>query len=657
MPASAPTSPALPSPSLHSPTPSVSSLSSRVSAELERLNLSAQQLNSAETDLTEARAEFRRRQSAGLEAMTAARVAAGPSCIEAARPAYEARRRCQLTQLEARAAAARFLRQASPTSSAEHQRLARRCHELEAAAARLERSVRASVARRAKPYFDACERQRRLLEEQKARVDTLEEKRRICKRVYQETMAALEAISEEVHSAQQPLFPGLDPDELQVTEMQSLCMNCHSQGVTKLLLTRIPYFKEVVVSSFDCPDCGHQSRSTDHAERIQDYGVEFKLRVSKPSDLNRKLVRAPGSEIRLPELDSVFPGSEASVSTVEGALTDVLDNLRSALASAATSAGPDGVDRLAAFINKMQGMIEAENPSFTLVLRDPSGNSFLENPSAPAADPCLTVRRFQRTREEDEALGITPADAEAGTNGNASSVVANGDADGAAAATGSASEEFDRYGEVLNFQVNCPNCSQPTESRMKLVRVPYFKEVVVMATTCEACGHKDSSVKCGGGIEPQGVRLELAVQEPFDLSRDVLVSDSCMICIPELEFETEQGSLGGKFTTVEGLLLAIRDSLAETNPCLLGDATETPRFGEFLARITALATVVEEPDATQPRFRLILDDPAGNSYVQNLCAPDPDPQLQCQKYDRSEEQNESLGLTDMKTENYAEPNS
>ncbi|PAA79747.1 hypothetical protein BOX15_Mlig031262g3 [Macrostomum lignano] len=192
---------------------------------------------------------------------------------------------------------------------------------------------------------------------------------------------------------------------------------------------------------------------------------------------------------------------------------------------------------------------------------------------------------------------------------------------------------------------------------MKLVRVPYFKEVVVMATTCEACGHKDSSVKCGGGIEPQGVRLELAVQEPFDLSRDVLVSDSCMICIPELEFETEQGSLGGKFTTVEGLLLAIRDSLAETNPCLLGDATETPRFGEFLARITALATVVEEPDATQPRFRLILDDPAGNSYVQNLCAPDPDPQLLCQKYDRSEEQNESLGLTDMKTENYAEPSS
>uniref|UniRef100_A0A1I8FPD5 Zpr1 domain-containing protein n=1 Tax=Macrostomum lignano TaxID=282301 RepID=A0A1I8FPD5_9PLAT len=382
-------------------------------------------------------------------------------------------------------------------------------------------------------------------------------------------------------------------------------------GVTKLLLTRIPYFKEVVVSSFDCPDCGHQSRSTDHAERIQDDGVEFKLRVSKPSDLNRKLVRAPGSEIRLPELDSVSPAVRPRSARC-GALTDVLDNLRSALASARHLAGPDG------------GMIEAENPSFTLVLRDPSGNSFLENPSRPAADPCLTVRRFQRTREEDEALSALRRRCEAEPMATLPVSLLMATLTVAAAATGSAS----KLPQLL------PAKPSP---RMKLVRVPYFKEVVVMATTCEACGHKDSSVKCGGGIEPQGVRLELAVQEPFDLSRDVLVS------------RLEQGSLGGKFTTRQ----PGRD---ESLAC---SATPPRRLdlAKFLARITALATVVEERTQPSLDFRLILDDPAGNSYVQNLCAPDPDPQLLCQKYDRSEEQNESLGLTDMKTENYAEPSS
>jgi len=42
-----------------------------------------------------------------------------------------------------------------------------------------------------------------------------------------------------------------------------------------------------------------------------------------------------------------------------------------------------------------------------------------------------------------------------------------------------------------------------------------------------------------------------------------------------------------------------------------------------------------------------------NSFVQSLYAPDPDPQLHEESYDRSFEQNEELGLNDIKTENYA----
>ena len=49
---------------------------------------------------------------------------------------------------------------------------------------------------------------------------------------------------------------------------------------------------------------------------------------------------------------------------------------------------------------------------------------------------------------------------------------------------------------------------------------------------------------------------------------------------------------------------------------------------------------------------LTLDDPAGNSYIQNLHFPDADPNLKEEEYERSFEQNEELGLNDMKTENY-----
>jgi zinc finger protein len=41
---------------------------------------------------------------------------------------------------------------------------------------------------------------------------------------------------------------------------------------------------------------------------------------------------------------------------------------------------------------------------------------------------------------------------------------------------------------------------------------------------------------------------------------------------------------------------------------------------------------------------MILDDPAGNSYIENLLAPNEDPQIQTTHYDRTKEQNEFLGL-------------
>jgi zinc finger protein len=51
-------------------------------------------------------------------------------------------------------------------------------------------------------------------------------------------------------------------------------------------------------------------------------------------------------------------------------------------------------------------------------------------------------------------------------------------------------------------------------------------------------------------------------------------------------------------------------------------------------------------------FTLILDDPLANSYVQNVYAPDPDPNMTVEMYERSWEQNEDLGLNDIKVEGY-----
>src|SRR5260370_14120505 len=51
-------------------------------------------------------------------------------------------------------------------------------------------------------------------------------------------------------------------------------------------------------------------------------------------------------------------------------------------------------------------------------------------------------------------------------------------------------------------------------------------------------------------------------------------------------------------------------------------------------------------------FTVILDDPLSNSYLQNIYAPDEDPNMTVEMYDRTFEQNEDLGLNDMRVENY-----
>lgn len=35
----------------------------------------------------------------------------------------------------------------------------------------------------------------------------------------------------------------------------SLCMRCGGEGTTRMLTTKIPFFREVIISSFECDDC------------------------------------------------------------------------------------------------------------------------------------------------------------------------------------------------------------------------------------------------------------------------------------------------------------------------------------------------------------------------------------------------------------------
>uniref|UniRef100_A0A672J705 ZPR1 zinc finger n=1 Tax=Salarias fasciatus TaxID=181472 RepID=A0A672J705_SALFA len=129
--------------------------------------------------------------------------------------------------------------------------------------------------------------------------------------------------------------------------------------------------------------------------------------------------------------------------------------------------------------------------------------------------------------------------------------------------------------EVLVFNTNCPECNAPASTNMKLVQIPHFKEVVIMATICDSCGHRTNEVKSGGATEELGTKITLHITDPSDMTRDVLKSETCAIFIPELEFELGMAAVGGKFTTLEGLLKDIKDLIVSKNPFVTGDSGVT----------------------------------------------------------------------------------
>lgn len=131
---------------------------------------------------------------------------------------------------------------------------------------------------------------------------------------------------------------------------------------------------------------------------------------------------------------------------------------------------------------------------------------------------------------------------------------------------------------LSSFPTKCPACSSNAcETNMQIVDIPFFNEILIMATTCEKCGFKSNEVKSAGRISDKGKRLTLSLLSTSDLSRDILKSDSCSLEIPEIQLKLETGTLGGRFTTVEGLLTQIHDELKERCAFALGDSASTPQ--------------------------------------------------------------------------------
>ena len=468
-----------------------------------------------------------------------------------------------------------------------------------------------------------------------------------------------------------PIGEQVKKDGLGTMEVESLCMECGKQGVTRLLPTYIPYFKEVIVMSFSCPHCGNRNSEVQSAGEIQPKGCQYTIHVSRKADLGRQVVKSEFCTITFPEVDLQIPAKRGQITTIEGLISDTVRDLEfnqpvrkhmqpevyakieEVCAKLHSILGERKVadDEMDNNEDRTVGPLGARSEDtdsqthfapFTVLLDDPSGNSFVEYTgsieSSGAEDAKWMKRDYPRTKEQNIALGLT---------GQPSTVPAEAPVDADENMNQEELSEFENE-EIYHFDGTCSSCNAPLQTLMKKVNIPYFKEVFIISTNCDNCGYRDNEVKSGAAISAKGRRLTLSVNDAEDLSRDILKSDTAGFRIPEIDLNLAPGTLGGRFTTLEGLLQNVYDELYE-KVFLRGDSSDPEtvrRFEVFLAKLKRAITAEACP------YTVILDDPLANSYIQNPYAPDPDEQLKVENYERKWEQNEVLGINDMKVENY-----
>ncbi|KAI5300104.1 Minor allergen Alt a 7 [Ascosphaera pollenicola] len=448
-----------------------------------------------------------------------------------------------------------------------------------------------------------------------------------------------------------------DDDSNMPISVESLCMNCHKNGTTRLLLLRVPFFRDILLESFECPHCNLKNNSVKAAGQIQPRGTKYTLQVTQPADLERQIIKSDFGIFSIDTLGIEAPKGEGQLSNVQGMLMGVRDAL-AADQPVRKAIDEDVWAKLEELIARLSRMVEGDEKEFPLAISvdDPSGNSWIA-PSPRDEGERYKRTDYPRTREQNEELGLA-ADAGA-TEGAAITVDAQGNM---VQSAGDPSDLDIVDGKVYTLPAECPGCTKPCLVNMQQVHIPHFKEVFIWATVCDHCGYRSNEVKTGGAVPDKGKRITLTVESREDLSRDLLKSDTCAVESKELDLSVQPGTLGGRFTTVEGLLTEVREQLhgqifvdeddapknAPIHTLSAGDSMATSdkeQWDKFFAKLDAAI-------AGQLNFTLVLEDPLANSYVQNIFEPAPDPRLQIEEYQRTDEEEEELGLKDIKTEGY-----
>jgi zinc finger protein ZPR1 len=216
------------------------------------------------------------------------------------------------------------------------------------------------------------------------------------------------------------------------------------------------------------------------------------VKVFDREDLDRQLVKANTCTVTIPEFELTIPAGRGQLTTIEGLFRDVIQDLsadqplrriQDEVTYAKIQSLVDGLSEIIAASDsddsdpsnitrehKKKERLEKPIRSFTVILDDPTGNSFIEFRDS-MADPKWSMRQYNRTRHQNAELGLASADVppDSTTDLPHKIVLTAESKEEASEAALNANED------IFVFPGVCASCGHALDTMMKKVVIPYFK--------------------------------------------------------------------------------------------------------------------------------------------------------------------------------------
>lgn len=157
-------------------------------------------------------------------------------------------------------------------------------------------------------------------------------------------------------------------------DTKSQCPSCDSDSMAlNHSQYEVEHFGSVLLSVVTCQKCGY--KHTDVTTLTSQEPAFLSAKITSVEDLRLRVIKSGTATVSIPEFDATItpgPYSEGYISNVEGILGRIEDALTFMLGSAKGKSLRKGERML-----KRMRTAREQKPNFTLVIKDPLGNSAL----------------------------------------------------------------------------------------------------------------------------------------------------------------------------------------------------------------------------------------------------------------------------------------